>query len=151
MTTIEIEYKFPSSEFFGELTRVANQSMADKTLGFAILKLGIEVISPKSVKRYVIEFDGYEINFLGEVAEFDLASVEAYVTGQQSSYMDMFKDIQENSMATGPQTFNALTMAGFPLNVQGADQVATDKVFRFAESIQNYLDSAHLLGTIGEM
>lgn len=109
------------------------------------------MISPKSVKRYVIEFDGYEINFLGEVAEFDLASVEAYVTGQQSSYMDMFKDIQENSMATGPQTFNALTMAGFPLNVQGADQVATDKVFRFAESIQNYLDSAHLLGTIGEM
>ncbi len=150
MTTTETEVKFPTAEFFDKLVVSANKTLSDKTLGFAILKLGIEIVSPNSINRYVIDFDGYEINFDGQVESFDNTEVEAVVTGPQLSYFDMFKDIQQNSMATGSNTFNALTMAGFPLNVQGQDQVATDKVFRFAETIQHFLDSAHQMPTIVE-
>lgn len=148
VTEIKTQFKFPSEEFFRALVKVTNEALSDKSLGFAVLKMGFEVIGLDFVKRYVINFDGYEVNYEGETDDFDILQTEAYVTGQLSVYLDMFKNIQENSKATGPNTFNALTMAGFPLNIQGKDQVATDKVFRFAETIQQFLDSAAFLGEI---
>jgi len=142
------QIKFPSEEFFKALVKAANETLSEKSLGFAVLKMGFEIVGANAIKRYVINFDNYEVSFEGEVESFDDSDVEAFVTGQLPTYLEMFKNIQANSKATGSNTFNALTMAGFPLKIQGKDQVAVDKVFRFAETIQHFLDSASSLGEI---
>ena len=132
-----------SEAWFAELAKVATNSLQANRIGFADLRLVLQIDQPGHPSRYTgIVMEGYEIESLGWVQDLDEFAPDAVVEGDLSAWTEMFGNIADHGFADGSHTFNALTMAGFPLTVVSEDPVKRDKVFRFAETIQHLLDSA---------
>lgn len=145
MIATKVRSSFPTKDWFNELAQIATQTLDPKALGWADLNLGLEIIGPSETYNVVVCFDGYEIN-VSDSTEFD--KVDAIVSGPINVFEAMIKDIQSHGFAQGPYTFNALTIAGIPLSIRSDDPLNRDKVFRYAQTIQHFFDSAAKLETI---
>ena len=60
----------------------------------------------------------------------------------------MFDDIVANGRATGRQTLNALTLWGEDMRIEGTDPMGTDRVSRFNQTLQQFLDGAAHMGAV---
>ncbi len=140
---------FPSDEWFVRLTQVADDDPQEfERLGFADLRLVIEVTQPDGVRRFGIVLDGYQAVYAGELDDVGAFSPDVTLTGPLDVWTEMVDSIDRNGGADGGHTLNRLTMAGVPLTVRAEDPMGRDKFFRYAETLQALFDgtAAHPVG-----
>ncbi len=138
---------FPSGAFFDALASGASRVLDLERLGFAELRLAFAMRGADGATRsFGIVFDGYELSSAGELEDLSAFDADAVVEGELATFGEMFDNIAAHGGADLHHTFNALTLAGVPLEVKGDDPVRRDRVFRYAETIQQFLDAAAVLG-----
>lgn len=137
---------FPSGEYFEAVASAASSSLDLDRLGVAQLRLAITMRQPDGPPRtFGIVFDGYELSSAGEIGDLSAFDPDAAVEGDVATWSEMFLNIAEHGAADLHHTLNALSIAGAPLEVTGSDPVRRDRVFRYAETIQQFLDAAALV------
>lgn len=134
---------FPSSEWFGALAACASESLDFERLGFADLRLAFEMSdAPGGPRSFGVVLDGYDVTSEGELDPAASFDADATIRGPLATWEEMVSNIVEHGMADGAHTLNALTIAGLPLAIVSSDPVRRDRVYRFAETVQQLLDSA---------
>jgi hypothetical protein len=134
---------FPSGEWFDALVASACRSIEQERLGFSELRLAFQMTDEGGGARaFGVVFEAYDISSAGELSELSSFDPDAVVTGDLSAWREMFDNIVAHGRADGAHTFNALTIADAPLAITAADPLRRDRVFRFAETIQQLLDAA---------
>ena len=138
---------FPSTEWFDALVAAAKASVDVERLGFAELRLAFEMRDPDApARRFGVVFDGYEIDSAGELDDLAAFDPDVVVEGDLAVFEEMVENVVSHHGADGAHTLNALTIAGTPLELRSDDPVRRDRAYRYAESIQQLLDAAALVG-----
>jgi len=132
--------RFPSLAFFEALQReMRAERERFARLGFFDTIFGIRVLpeSPGAAAEFVL---GFEVFDCVRVAE-GLAGVETdfVAEGSFSAWREMLDNIHALGAADAAHSFNTLTHFGERLSVRYDDPDRHDKVYRFAESIQEFL------------
>lgn len=138
---------FPSTEWFDALVEAAKRSVDVERLGFAELRLAFEMREPAHPPRWFgVVFDGYDLSSSGELEDLDAFDPDVVVEGELVVFEEMVENVVAHHGADGAHTLNALTIAGIPLALRSNDPLRRDRAFRYAESIQQLLDAAELVG-----
>ncbi len=96
--------------------------------------------------RVRLVFSGITCDGVTAADEADEASAHCSIVATRAVWEAMFADIVGNGRATGRQTLNALTMWGEDMQIEGTDPMGTDRVSRFNQTLQQFLDGAARLG-----
>ena len=133
--------RFPSREFF-EALRDAMRAERERfsRLGFFDTTFGVR-ISPDNggePAEFALRFEVFDCVRVME----GLAGVETdfVVEGPFGAWREMFDTIHALGAADTAQSLNTLTHFGERLRVRYDDPDGHDKLYRFAESIQEFLD-----------
>lgn len=133
--------EFPPNGWFECLAASVHEDPeAFERLGFAELRLVIEVVDGDDVRRFGLVLDGYDVDYAGEIADVDAFGADATVSGPIDAWSEMAANIEMHGGADNEHTLNRLTMAGVPLIVDGPDPMGRDKFFRYAETLQALFD-----------
>jgi hypothetical protein len=133
--------RFPSLAFFEALQReMRAERERFARLGFFDTTFGIRVLpeGPGAAAEFVL---GFEVFDCVRVAE-GLAGVETdfVAEGSFSAWREMLDNIHALGAADTAHSFNTLTHFGEQLSLRYDDPDLHDKAYRFAESIQEFLD-----------
>ncbi len=132
---------FPSLAFFEALQHeMRAESERFARLGFFDTTFGIRVLGEGGTAP--VEFAlGFEVFDCVRLAE-GLAGVEAdfVIEGPLHAWRDMLDNIHALGAADTAHSLNTLTHFGEHLQVRYDDPDGHDKMYRFAESIQEFLD-----------
>jgi len=132
---------FPTDEWFERLARVAKDDPeAFERLGFAELRLAIEIVGDDDTQRFGLVLDGYDVDYAGEISDTEAFAADATVSGPLDAWLEMVDNIDAHGGADGEHTLNRLTMAGVPLRVDAPNPMGHDKFFRYAETLQALFD-----------
>lgn len=135
---------FPSDEWFEAMASdVERRPEIYERLGFANLRLAIEVTGGGGDRSFGLVLDGYDVHYVGEVTD-GAFEAEAVLTGDILVWRDMVSNIVTNGGADTIHTLNAMSIAQMPLRVDASDPMGRDKFFRFAETLQCLFDSLGL-------
>lgn len=96
--------------------------------------------------RVRLRFDGITCDGVASAEAGDEAQAHCAIVAPLPVWEAMFADIRANGRATGRQTLNALTMWGEEMWIEGTDPMGTDRVSRFNQTLQQFLDGAAGLG-----
>lgn len=133
--------EFPSDAWFGRLAAVAyDDPETFARLGFAELRLVVEVVDGDSPRRFGIVLDGFDVDYAGELTDDVEFAPDATVTGPIDAWREMVENIDAHGGADNEHTLNRLTMAGVPLSVVAVDPMGRDKFYRYAETLQTLFD-----------
>jgi hypothetical protein len=134
--------RFPSREFF-EALRDAMRAERDRfsRLGFFDTTFGVRVLPdegggpPAEIALTFEVFDCVAVRegFAGVETDFVLE-------GTLAAWREMFDDIHERGAADAAHSINTLTHFGEGLRVRYDDPDGHDKLYRFAESVQEFFD-----------
>jgi hypothetical protein len=134
---------FPPPGFFEAMAQaVEAEPDRFRHLGTASLRLCVLVEHPEGPpSAYGLVLDGNDVLPTGQVtpAAFE---PEVTVRGPEEVWATMVADAAAHGAASGSQTLNALTLAGFPLAVEAGDPLGRDKFFRYAQTLQELFDAA---------
>ncbi len=134
---------FPSVEFFRALqTLMQAERERFKRLGYFDTTFGVRVRAGSATHEYVL---GFEVFDCTEVrASRDLASekLDFILEGDQDTWVEMLRNIQTHGGADVAHSLNTLTHLGERMRVLYDDPDGHDKLYRFAESMQEFLDLA---------
>ncbi|MGC8462573.1 MAG: hypothetical protein ACP5P9_02735 [Acidimicrobiales bacterium] len=117
----------------GEAERLAALGMAD-------FRLLIEVTSETDTARYGVVLDGYDITVTHRLGPQEVSSFDAVLRGETASWQELVENILANDGADISHSLNALSIAGWPLQLSSDDPVGRDKFFRYAETLQALFD-----------
>lgn len=132
---------FPSPEWFTRLAAIPDQDPeAFERLGFAELRLVVEVVGQDATSRFGIVLHDYDVEYAGEIADVTAFAPDATVSGPLEVWSEMAENIAQHGGADNEHTINRLTMAGTPLRVDAPDAMGRDKFFRYAETLQALFD-----------
>jgi hypothetical protein len=98
--------------------------------------------------RIRLTFAGITCDGVTEVTAEDETSAHCAIVAPLAAWQAMFDDIVANGRAVGRQTLNALTMWGEDMQIAGTDPMGTDRVSRFNQTLQQFLDGAAHLGAV---
>lgn len=138
--------RFPSLAFFEALQaemRTARERFA--RLGFFDTTMGIRVLPDGggAPGEFVL---GFEVFDCARVAEgLAGADVDFVIEGPFAAWREMFDVIHTLGAADTAHSLNTLTHFGEQLRVRYDDPDGHDKMYRFAQSIQEFLDLASRL------
>ena len=140
---------FPSEEFFRALAaamRVHEERF--RKLGFFDVTIGIRVqpddgVGPEHL--FVLAFEVFECTLAEAVPNFTPFRVDFVLEGKQSAWREMFDNIRANGGADVAHSINTLTHFGERLTLRYDDPDGHDKLYRFAESVQQFFDLAATL------
>ena len=133
--------EFPSDAWFGRLAAAAyDDPETFARLGFAELRLAVEVVGDGRARRFGIVLDGYDVEYAGELTDELEFAPEATITGPIDAWREMVENIDAHGGADNEHTLNRLTMAGVPLTVEAVDPMGRDKFYRYAETLQTLFD-----------
>jgi len=132
---------FPSLAFFQALQREMRiERERFSRLGFFDTTFGVRILpdDARASAEFVLRFEVFDCV---DVAE-NLAGVEAdfVVEGGFRAWREMLDNIHELGAADTAHSLNTLTHFGEALQVRYDDPDGHDKMYRFAESIQEFLD-----------
>lgn len=130
---------FPSVEFFQALQQaMRTEHERFSRLGFFDTTFGVRVLDGSRPAEYVLAFEVFDCVRVAE----GLAGVEPdfVVEGPLAAWRDMLDNIHALGAADTAHSLNTLTHFGEALQVQYDDPDGHDKMYRFAESIQEFLD-----------
>jgi hypothetical protein len=134
---------FPPPGFFEAMAEaVETEPDRFRHLGIASVRLCVLVEHPEGPPTtYGLVLDGDDVLPLGQV-EPSAFEPEVTVRGPEEVWAAMAADAAAHGAASGSQTLNALTLAGFPLAVEADDPLGRDKFFRYAQTLQELFDAA---------
>jgi len=133
--------KFPSADFFLALRdQMANEQARFRRLGFIDTTFGISVAQDGASRNFVLPFEVFELKDVHEVAQLDLAQLDFAIEGDLAVWREMIENIQRHGEADTAHDLNTLAHFGEALKINYADPEGHDKLYRFMESIQEFLD-----------
>lgn len=96
--------------------------------------------------RVRLRFEGISCTGVALAESGEEAQAHCAIVAPLAVWEAMFADIVANGRATGRQTLNSLTMWGEDMWIEGTDPMGTDRVSRFNQTVQQFLDGAAHLG-----
>jgi hypothetical protein len=143
---------FPSEELFKALAaRMAVEHERFRKLGFFDATIGIRVLPdvPGGAERlFVLAFEVFECTLAEEVPSFAPFRVDFVLEGTRAAWREMLENIRAHGAADVAHTINTLTHFGEQLALRYDDPDGHDKLYRFAESVQEFFDLAATLDGI---
>ena len=133
--------RFPSLAFFEALQReMRTERERFARLGFFDTTFGIRVLpeGAGAAAEFVLAFEVFDCVRVAE----GLAGVETdfIAEGSFSAWREMLDNIHALGAADAAHSFNTLTHFGERLSLRYDDPDRHDKAYRFAESVQEWLD-----------
>ena len=130
---------FPSLDFFHTLQReLAAARERFSRLGYFDTTFGIRILQDGTTAEYTVGFEVFDCVRVGE----GLRGVETdfVIEGPSQAWREMLDAIHALGAADTAHSLNTLTHFGERLCVRYDDPDGHDKMYRFAESIQQFLD-----------
>ena len=136
---------FPSEPFFQALaTAMVGAHERFRGLGFFDATIGIRVLADDGAavadRLFVLAFEVFECTLAEEVPNFTPFRVDFILEGKVGVWREMFENIRKNGGADVAHSINTLTHFGEQLTLRYDDPDGHDKLYRFAESIQQFFD-----------
>ena len=143
---------FPSEAFFKSLAAVMKREHERfRGLGFFDATIGIRVLADNeggAERLFVLAFEVFECTLAEEAPNFTPFRVDFVLEGKASVWREMFENIRRNGGADVAHSINTLTHFGEQLTLRYDDPDGHDKLYRFAESVQQFFDLAATLDGI---
>lgn len=140
---------FPSEPFFQALAAaMAGAHDRFRNLGFFDATIGIRVLPDDgegAERLFVLAFEVFECTLAEEVPSFAPFRVDFVLEGKTSVWREMIENIRQNGGADVGYSINTLTHFGEQLTLRYDDPDGHDKLYRFAESVQQFFDLAATL------
>ena len=134
--------EFPSPAFFQALQRRMTEGVERfRRLGYVDVTFGLRVTGDAE-RCFILAFEVFECTAIREVRSFDGEAVDFVLEGDLEGWREMFENIREHGHADAEHTINTLTHFGEKISVIYDDPDGHDKLYRFVESIQAFLDLA---------
>jgi hypothetical protein len=128
-----------------------------RSLGFFDATIGIRVLcgpgdhadgEGRSERLFVLEFEVFECTRVQETASFAPFHVDFVLEGSVEAWRDMIENVRANGGADVAHSINTLTHFGEKLTLRYDDPDGHDKLYRFAESVQQFFDLASTLDDV---
>jgi hypothetical protein len=136
---------FPSENFFRTLQRLmADQRDRFRVLGYFDVVFGVHVLPDRagdSEQRFVLAFDVFDCVRADAVGAFG-PELDFVLEGTRGVWREMIENIKQRGAADVAHSINTLTHFGDALRICYDDPDGHDKLFRFAESIQEFFNLA---------
>jgi len=130
---------FPSLQFFQALQgEMRAERERFSRLGFFDTSFGVRVLDAGAPGDFVLGFEVFEC--VEVAAGLDGRATDFVVEGPFAAWQEMLDNIHELGAADTAHSLNTLTHFGEALQVRYDDPDGHDKMYRFAESIQEFLD-----------
>jgi len=137
-----MEVRFPSVEFFGALQeRMREAAERFRRLGFFDTVFAVRVRNG-SERSFLLSFEVFDCVAVREVRNLAGESVDFALEGSLDAWREMLENIRTHGRADADHTINTLTHFGEKIRVTYDDPDGHDKLYRFVESIQEFLDLA---------
>ncbi len=124
------------------IVNATNDTKSFSHLGFADLRLALEVVDLDHTYSFGVVLDGYDFDCLGEIDSFDDFQPEVTLSGTVEVWREMLSNIKAHGAADTAHTLNTLTIAEFPMQAKSQDPIGRDKFFRYAATLQELFDHA---------
>jgi hypothetical protein len=132
---------FPSVAFFTALQQEMRVERERFTrLGFFDTTFGVRILRDGATAEFVLAFEVFDCTGIREGAGG--SEVDFVVEGPFGAWREMLDNIHALGAADTEHSLNTLTHFGERLQVRYDDPDGHDKMYRFAESIQEFLDLA---------
>lgn len=143
---------FPSQDFFRALAAaMTREHERFRKLGFFDVTIGIRVQPDDAAapdQLFVLAFEVFECTLAEAVPNFTPFRVDFVLEGKASAWRAMFENIRRNGGADVAHSINTLTHFGEQLTLRYDDPDGHDKLYRFAESVQEFFDLAATLDDV---
>ncbi len=134
---------FPSLEFFRALQALMQQERERfKRLGYFDTTFGVRVLDGSGAHEYVLAFEVFDCTEVRTTRELAAESVDFILEGDRDTWAEMLRNIQQHGAADVAHSLNTLTHLGERMRVLYDDPDGHDKLYRFAESVQEFIDLA---------
>ena len=134
---------FPSVDFFRALqTLMRSERERFKRLGYFDTTFGIRVLDGNGRREYVLGFEVFDCTDVRAVRDLNAESVDFILEGDLDAWVEMLGNIQQHGAADVTHSINTLTHLGERMRVVYDDPDGHDKLYRFAESVQEFIDLA---------
>jgi hypothetical protein len=133
---------FPSAEFFRALQALMQQERERfKRLGYFDTTFGIRVLDgPSSRSQYVLKFEVFDCTEVRPTKNLSAETVDFILEGELQTWVEMLRNIHEHGAADVEHSINTLTHLGERMRVIYDDPDGHDKLYRFAESVQEFMN-----------
>ena len=129
---------FPSLDFFRALQReLAAERERFSRLGYFDTTFGVRVVQDGAAAEFTVAFEVFDCVRVVDGVEPD---VDFVIEGPLAAWKGMLDNIHELGAADTEHSLNTLTHFGESLKVRYDDPDGHDKLYRFAESVQEWLD-----------
>lgn len=134
---------FPSVEFFRALQALMRAERERfKRLGYFDTAFGVRVADAGGARNYVLAFEVFDCTAVRAVADLGAETVDFVLEGDRPAWTEMLRNIRTHGAADVAHSINTLTHLGERMRVVYDDPDGHDKLYRFAESIQEFFDLA---------
>ena len=139
-----MEIAFPSVEFFRALQTVMQSDRERfKRLGYFDTTFGIRVLDDAGIRReFVLGFEVFDCTQVRASDDLAAESVDFILEGGRETWVEMLRNIQQHGAADAAHSINTLTHLGERMRVVYDDPDGHDKLYRFAESVQEFINLA---------
>lgn len=140
--------RFPSVEFFRSLQELM-RARRDRfrQLGYFDTSFGVAVRDPSlpgGAWQGVLSFEVFDCVGIKQ-ADLSKETLDFILDGDLAVWNDMLRNIKQHGAADAAHTINTLTHFGEGLRCLYDDPDGHDKLYRFAESVQEFFDLAATL------
>ncbi len=148
--SVPMSVTFPSEAFFQALAAaMAGAHDRFRNLGFFDATIGIRVLLDDGAERlFVLGFEVFECMLAKEVPSFAPFHVDFVLEGSALVWRGMFENVRHNGGADVAHSINTLTHFGEQLTLRYDDPDGHDKLYRFAESVQQFFNLAATLDAV---
>jgi len=137
---------FPSVEFFRALqTLMQAERERFKRLGYFDTTFGVRVLEAGRRVEFVLGFEVFDCAQVRAVTNLAAETVDFTLEGDSAAWIEMLRNIQEHGGADVTHSINTLTHLGERMRILYDDPDGHDKLYRFAESVQEFFDLASKL------
>ena len=135
---------FPSVEFFRALqTLMQGERERFKRLGYFDATIGVRVLdAPAGTQEYVLQFEVFDCTQVRGTTDLGNEATDFVLEGDFETWTEMLRNITTHGAADLAHGINTLTHLGERLRVLYDDPDGHDKLYRFAESVQEFFDLA---------
>lgn len=135
---------FPSADFFRALqTLMQSDRERFKRLGYFDTTFGIRVLDDLGgAQEFVLSFEVFDCTGVRAARDLTTAGVDFILEGDLNTWIEMLRNIQQHGAADAAHSINTLTHLGEHMRVVYDDPDGHDKLYRFAESVQEFIDLA---------
>ena len=134
---------FPSVDFFRALQSLMQADRERfKRLGYFDTAFGVRVLGARGPQEYVLKFEVFDCVEVRETRDLGAEGVDFILEGDIDTWAEMLRNIQQYGAADVAHSINTLTHLGERMRVVYDDPDGHDKLYRFAESVQEFMDLA---------